>query len=146
MSVLSPLYKLKDYKEALKFEREHSKEIRWDDRYKLYVLQEDRNFQGIWLRDKSELVGEILLSWQSTNVLCIERFTVLPAHQGKSLGHELIRLAIEWGTNSNYQLLTGTMRKGAAWKVLENFGASSLYVFLNWRNTKEDYVSFKLEL
>lgn len=143
---MSPIYKLKDYRETLKFEKEHPKELRWDDGYKLYMLQEEKNFQGIWLRDKSELVGEILLRWQSTNVLHIESFTVLPAHQKKGLGHELIRLAIEWGTLSEYELITGNARKGASWKILENFGAISLLTYKNWSNTKEEYTSFKLEL
>lgn len=143
---MSPIYRLKDYRETLKFEKEHPKELRWDDGYKLYMLQEEKNFQGIWLRDKSELVGEILLSWQSTNVLRIERFTVLPSHQRKGLGHDLVRLAIEWGTNSGYEFMIGEARKGASWKIFENFGATPILLYKNWSNTKEDYMSFKLDL
>jgi hypothetical protein len=143
---MSPIYRLKDYRETLKFEKEHPKELRWDDGYKLYMLQEEKNFQGIWLRDKFELVGEILLSWQSTNVLHIERFTVLTGHQGQGLGHDLIKLAIEWGTNSDYEFITGEARKGASWKILENFGATPVLLYKNWSNTKEDYMSFKLDL
>lgn len=143
---MSPLYKLKDYKETLKFEKEHPKEIRWDDMFKLYMLQEEQNFQGIWLREKSELVGEILVSWKSTNVLHIDRITVLPTHQKKGLGYELVKLAIEWGTNSGYEFLTGEARKGAAWKIFENFGATPLYSYKNFGGTKEEYMSFKIEL
>lgn len=144
---MSPVYRLKDYKETLKFEKEHPRELRWDDRYKLYMLQEEKNFQGIWLKDKSvELVGEILLSWQSTNVLHIESLTVLPSHRGQGLGHELIRLAIEWGTNSDYEFIVGEARKGASWKILENFGATSILTYKNWTGTKEEYISFKLDL
>jgi len=143
---MSPLYKLKDYKETIKFEKEHPKELRWEPGYKLYMLQEERNFQGIWLRDKIELVGEILLSWQSTNVLHIERFTVLPGYQGQGLGHDLIKLAIEWGTNSDYEFITGEARKGASWKILENFGAVPILTYKNWAKTKEEYKSFKLDL
>jgi GNAT superfamily N-acetyltransferase len=143
---MSPLYKLKDYKETFKFEREHPKELRWDDKYKLYMLQEEKNFQGIWLRDKLELIGEILMSWQSTNVLHIDGFTILPSFQGKGWGHELIRLAIEWGTNSGYEFITGEARKGASWKIFENFGAVPVLTYKNWNGTKEDYMSFKLEL
>lgn len=143
---MSPLYKLKDYKEAIKFEREHPKELRWEPGYKLYMLQEEKNFQGIWLRDKLELVGEILLSWDSTNILHVESFTVLPSHQGKGLGHELVKLAIEWGTNSDYEYLTGEARKGASWKVFENFGAIPILLYKNWAGTNEEYKSFKIEL
>lgn len=143
---MSPLYKLRDYKETIKFEKEHPKELRWEPGYKLYMLQEEKNFQGIWLRDKLELVGEILLSWQSTNVLHIDSFTVLPTHQGKGLGHELVRLAIEWGTNSGYELITGESRKGASWKIFENFGAIPILVYKDWEGTKEEYKSFKIEL
>lgn len=143
---MSPIYRLKDYKETLKFEREHPKEIRWDDMYKLYMLQEEKNVQGIWLRDKHELVGEILLKWQSTNVLLIESFTVLPTHRNKGLGHDLVKLAIEWGTNSDYEVITGNARKGASWKIFENFGATPILLYKNWANTDEDYISFKIEL
>jgi GNAT superfamily N-acetyltransferase len=143
---MSPLYKLKDYKETIKFEKEHPKELRWESGYKLYMLQEEKNFQGIWLRDKLELVGEILLSWQSTNVLHIERYTVLPGHQGKGLGHDLIKLAIEWGTNSDFEFITGQARKGASWKILENFGAVPILSYKDWAGTKEEYKSFKLDL
>jgi GNAT superfamily N-acetyltransferase len=143
---MSPLYRLKDYRETFKFEKEHPKELRWDDRYKLYMLQEEKNFQGIWLRDKLELVGEILLSWQSTNVLHIESFTVLPSHRGMGLGHDLVKLAIEWGINSDYKFITGEARKGASWKVFENFGATPILTYVNWSGTKEDYISFKLEI
>lgn len=143
---MSPLYKLKDYKETFKFEREHPKELRWDDKYKLYMLVEDKNTQGIWLKNKLELVGEILLSWQSTNVLHIESFTVLPSYQGKGLGHELVNLAIEWGINSDYKFITGKARKGSSWKIFENFGATQILTYKNWNNSKEDYISFKLEL
>lgn len=143
---MSPLYKLKDYKETFKFEREHPKEIRWDDKYKLYMLVEDKNTQGLWLKESSELVGEIILTWQATNIVHIDRLTTLPIHQGKGIGHELVRLAIEWGTNSDYEFITGEARKGASWKVLENFGAISTFTYKNYKNTKEDYVSFKLEL
>jgi GNAT superfamily N-acetyltransferase len=143
---MSPLYKLKDYKETLKFEKEHPKEFRWDDRYKLYMLQEEKNFQGIWLKDKLELVAEILLSWQSTNVLQIERFTVLQNHQRKGLGHDLIKLAIEWGTNSDFEVITGKASSEASWKILENFGAIPILCYKNWLGTKEEYKSFKIEL
>lgn len=143
---MSPLYKLRDYKETIKFEKEHPKELRWEPGYKLYMLQEEKNFQGIWLKDKTELVGELLLLWQSTNVLHIERFTVLPSHQGKGIGHELVRLAIEWGTNSDFKFITAEARKGASWKIFENFGAIPILTYKDWAGTKEDYISFKIEL
>ena len=144
---MSPIYKLKNYKETFIFEKEHPKELRWDDKYKLYMLTEEKNFQGIWLRDnKTELVAEMLLSWQSTNVLHIESFTVLPSHQGMGLGHDLVKLAIEWGTNFGYEFLTGEARKGASSKIFENFGAIPLFTYKDWNGTKEDYISFKLEL
>lgn len=143
---MSPLYKLKDYKETIKFEREHPKELRWEPGYKLYMLQEEKNCQGIWLRDKTDIVAEIILSWQATNIVHVEKFTVLPIYQNKGLGHELVKLAIEWGTNSGYEFLVGKARKGQSWKVFENFGAVSILTYKNWANTKEEYKSFKIEL
>lgn len=143
---MSPLYKLRDYKESFKFEKEHPKELRWDDKYKLYMLQESDAIQGIWLKDKTELVGEIILTWQSKNVLNVDSFTIMPSHRGKGLGHDLFKLAIEWGTNSEFEFLIGEARKGASWKILENFGATPILTYKDWAGTKEDYMSFKIEL
>jgi GNAT superfamily N-acetyltransferase len=144
--MFSPLYKLKDYKETFKFEKEHPKQLRWDDGYKLYMLQEQKNFQGIWLKDKTDLVGEILLSWQSDNVLHVESFTVIKSHQNQGLGYKLIDLAIEWGINSGFKFLVGEARKGASWKIFENYGASPILSYINWNGTGEEYKSFKLEI
>lgn len=143
---MSPLYKLKDYKETFKFEKEHPKELRWDDKYKLYMFNETKNIQGIWLKDKTELIGEVILTWQSSNVLHIDSFTVVPSYRGKGVGYELIRLAIEWGTNSGYEHLKGEARKGASWNIFENFGAVPIFTYKNWNGTKEEYLSFKLDL
>lgn len=143
---MSPLYKLKDYKETVKFEKEHPEELRWDAKYKLYMLTEDKKIQGIWLKDKSEIIGEILLTWESSNVLHVDSITILPNYRSRGLGHDLVKLAIEWGTNSDYKYLTGEARKGASWKVFENFGAEKILEYENWGGTKETYVSFKIEL
>lgn len=143
---MSPLYKLKDYKETFKFEKEHPKELRWDDKYKLYMFNETKNIQGIWLKDKTELIGEVILTWQSRNVLHVDSFTVVPSYRGKGVGYELIKLAIEWGTNSNYEFLIGEARKGASWKIFENFGAVPIFTYKDWNGTKEEYKSFKLDL
>lgn len=143
---MSPIYRLKDYKETFKFEREHPKELRWDDKYKLYMLLEEKNVQGIWVRDKTDLVGEIILSWQSSNVAHIESFTVSPSHRGQGIGHRLVGWAIEWGTNSGFEFLTGEARKGASWKIFENFGATPILSYKDWSGTKEEYKSFKLDL
>lgn len=140
------LYRLKDYKETFAFEREHPKELRWDDKYKLWMLTENKKVQGIWLRDKSTLVGEILMSWESSNVVRIDSFTIIPSERGKGLGHDLVKLAIEWATNSSYEWIIGEARKGASWKIFENFGAVPVLLYKDWNGTKEDYMSFKLEL
>jgi GNAT superfamily N-acetyltransferase len=143
---MPPLYKLKDYKETFKFEKEHPKELRWEPGYKMYMLQEEKNCQGIWLKESSELVGEIILTWKSTNIIHVENFTILPSHQGKGLGHELVKFAIEWGANSDFKFLTGEARKGPSWKVFENFGAVPILTYKNWAGTKEEYKSFKIDL
>jgi GNAT superfamily N-acetyltransferase len=142
----SPLYKLKDYKETFKFEKEHPKELRWDDKYKLYMLQESDTTQGIWLRDKTELIGEMIVTWKSSNVVYIESFTVMPAYRGQGIGHDLVQLTIEWASNSGYEYITGEARKGASWKIFDNFGATPIFTYKDWAGTKEDYMSFKLEL
>lgn len=139
-------YKLKDYRDTFQFEREHPRPLRWDDKYKLYMLTENPNVQGIWMRDRGELIGEIILSWQSKNVAYVESLTVHPAHRGKGLGYDLVKLAIEWATNSDYEFLTGEARKGPSWHIFENFGAVPVLLYKDWNSTKEDYMSFKLDL
>jgi len=144
--MIAPLYKLKDYKETFKFEKEHPKELRWDDKYKLYTLQENKQCQGIWLKDKTELIGEMIVTWKSSNAVYIESFTVMPTHRGQGLGHDLVQLTIEWASISGYEYITGEARKGASWKIFDNFGATSVLTYKDWGGTKEEYISFKLEL
>lgn len=141
-----PLYKLRDYKETFKFEKEHPKELRWDDKYKLYMLQESDKCQGIWLKLKTEIIGEALISWESSNIVHIDRFTISPTHRGQGYGHDLIKLSIDWATESGYKYITGKARKGASWKIFENFGATQILTYKDWAGTKEEYISFKLEL
>lgn len=142
----TPLYRLKDYKETFKFEKEHPKELRWDDKYKLYMLQENDNCQGIWLKLKLDVIGEILMSWESGNVVHIEGFTILPEFRGQGYGHDLIKLAIDWATESGYEYITGEARKGASWKIFQNFGATPILTYKDWGGTKEEYISFKIDL
>lgn len=143
---MTTLYKLKDYKETFKFEKEHPKELRWDDRYKLYMLQESDKCQGIWLKDKNDLIAEMLVTWNSKNVVHINGFTVMPSHRGKGVGHDLLKVTIEWATASDYQFMTGEARTGASWKVFQNFGAVPVLTYKDWGGTKEEYISFKIEL
>jgi GNAT superfamily N-acetyltransferase len=142
----SPLYKLRDYKETFKFEKEHPKELRWDNSYKLYMLQENDNCQGIWLKLKNEIIAEVIISWKSSNVVCIEKITVLPIHKGQGYGHDLVKLAIDWAIESGYKFMVGEARKGMSWKIFENFGATQILTYKDWAGTKEEYTSFKIEL
>jgi predicted GNAT family acetyltransferase len=139
-------YKLKDYKETFAFEREHPKPLRWDDRYKMYMLTENSNVQGIWLKEKGLLIGEIIMTWQSKNVVHVESLTVSLTHRGKGYGYDLVKSAIEWATNSDYEFMVGEARKGHSWKIFENFGAVPVLLYKDWNGTKEDYMSFKLDL
>jgi len=140
------LYKLKDYKETFKFEREHPKELRWDDKYKLYMLTQEDKFQGIWLVDRSEIVAEILFSWESDNVAHIDSFTVLPAFQGKGLGYKIVRAGLEWAKEFGFKHVTGEARKGKSWHIFENLGATPVVLHVNWGGTGEDYMFFKMDL
>lgn len=144
---MQPLYKLKDYKETFRFEREHPKELRWDDKYKLWMLTQPDQCQGIWLKDKTQgLVAEMILSWQSDNILHCESITVLPEFRRKGLATKLIELSLEWGENSGYEYLTGEARQGSSWNVFENLGAVPLLLHHNWNKTGEDYMSFKMKI
>lgn len=143
----TPLYKLKNYKETFKFELEHPKSLRWEQGYKLYMLEEEDNVQGIWLKDdKKEIVGEILLSWKSSNIVYINSLTVVPTHRGQGYGHDLVKLAIDWATESGFEFITGEARKGACYQIFENFGAIPVLAYKDWSGTKEEYTFFKIEL
>lgn len=143
---MTVLYKLRDYRESVVFEREHPKELRWDDQYKLYMLEQNKQCQGIWFKDKTGLIAEVILTWQSDNVARIENFTVLPTHRGKGLGYKLITTTIEWAANMGYEYIVGEARKGASWHIFENLGASPILLYKNWNATGEDYMSFKLDV
>jgi GNAT superfamily N-acetyltransferase len=143
---MTTLYKLRDYKLAYKFEKEHPKPIQWDEKYKTYVLSQGDGIQGIWFKDKIDLVAEIIMSWTSNNVVKVDSFTVMPSHRGKGLGHELIKETLDWATDSGFKYFIGEARKGASWKIFQTFGAEEILTYQNWSKTGEEYVSFKIEL
>lgn len=144
---MNPLYKLKDYKETFKFEREHPKELRWDDKYKLFMLTQEEKCQGVWLRDKTAgLVGEIILSWQSDNVLHVDSITVLPEFRRKGLATDLVNLALDWGQEMGFEWFVGEAREGSSWHVFENLGAEPVFKHKNWNGTAETYMFFKMKI
>ena len=143
---MTTLYKLRDYKETFKFEKEHPKQLRWDDKYKLYTLTQTDNVQGIWLKDKTELVAEMIVTYTSKNVAHIDSFTVLPSHRGKGLGHALVKLTLDWAIDLEYEYITGEARLGASWKIFKTFGAEEILLYKDWNSTGEDYLIFKIKL
>jgi len=143
---MTTLYKLRDYKLAYKFEKEHPKPIQWDERYKTYLLSQGDGIQGIWFKDKTDLVAEIIMSWTSNNVVRGDSFTVMPSHRGQGLGHELVKEALDWATDSGFKYFIGEARKGASWKIFQAFGAEEILTYQNWSKTGEEYISFKIEL
>ena len=143
---MTTLYKLRDYRETMLFEREHPKELRWDERYKLYMLNESKECQGIWFKDKKYLVAEAIMTWSSDNVIHIDSFTVHPLHRGQGLGYDLISTVLEYAKDMKKEYVTGEARKGASWHIFENLGAVPVLLHKNWHNTGEDYMSFKIEL
>lgn len=141
------LYKLKDYKESLKFEREHPKQLRWDDKYKLWMLEQNDKCQGIWLKNKTHgLIGEIIVSWQSDNILQGDSITVMPDFRRQGLATQLTELALEWARNSGFEWFTGEARIGSSWNVYKSLGAEPIFLHKNWNGTGEDYMSFKMEV
>lgn len=144
---MNTLYKLKDYKETFKFEREHPKPLRWDDKYKLWMLEQNDKCQGIWLRDKTHgLIGEIIMSWESDNVLYGESITVISEFRRQGLATKLVQLAIDYGEHMGFEWFTGEARKGSSWNVFENMGATPILLHKNWNGTGENYMSFKMEI
>ena len=144
---MQSLYKLKDYKETFKFEREHPRSLRWEDKYKMFMLTQDEKCQGIWLRDKTHgLVGEIIVTWQSDNILHGDSITVMPEFRRKGLATELVNLAMDWGQNMGFEWFVGEARKGSSWNVFENLGAVPLFEHKNWSGTGESYMFFKIKI
>lgn len=139
-------YKLRDYNPTLVFEREHPRQLRWDDKYKLWMLQDNDKCQGIWLRDKDKLVAEIIMTWQSDNVLYGESITVHPDYRRQGLATKLINLTLEWGENMGFEWFMGEARQGSSWAVFENLGALPVVLHKNWSGTKEDYMLFKMQI
>jgi len=139
-------YKLRNYTPTLEFEKHHPKNIRWDDTYKLWMLEENKKCQGFWLKDKEKLVGELIVSWDSANVLQGESITIHPDYRRKGLATKLINTMLEWGESSSYELFVGEARKGDSWHVFENLGAVPLYLYKNWSGTGEEYMFFKMEI
>lgn len=144
--MITTLFKLRDYKESFKFEKEHPKALRWDDKYKLFVLTQTDDVQGIWFKDKTEIVAEMILTWTSKNVANVDSFTVLPSHRGKGLGHQLVKETIDWATEIGFEYITGEARLGPSWKIFKAFGAQEILIYKDWSGTGEDYVSFKIKL
>lgn len=143
---MTTLYDLRDYRESFQFEKEHPKQLRWDDKYKMYMLTQEQNVQGIWLKDKAGLAAEIIMSWESDNVVHIDSFTVLPQYRGKGIGYELVQASIDWAEEHSFQAAIGEARKGPAWAILENLGAKVILNYKNYRGTGEEYVLFKIEI
>jgi GNAT superfamily N-acetyltransferase len=143
------LYRLRDYKETFVFEKEHPKELRWDDKYKMYMFTtKGERCQGIWFRDREKniLIAEDILTWQSSNIVHIDGFTVLPSHRGQGIGYKLIDAVIQWAIDSDYKFLIGEARQGASWHMFESIGSEEILRYENWGGTDETYISFKLEL
>jgi GNAT superfamily N-acetyltransferase len=144
---MQSLYKLKDYKETFKFEREHPKHLRWDDKYKLFMLTQEEKCQGIWLKDKTAgLVAEIIVTWQSDNILHGDSITVMPDFRRKGLASDLVNETLDWAKEMGFEWFVGEARKGSSWTVFENLGAVLLYEYKNWNSTGETYVFFKMKI
>lgn len=141
---MTPVYKLKDYRDTMVFEQEHPKELRWDMPYKLFMLEQNKECQGIWFKDKKDLIAEIILTWSSENVLHVEGFTVLPTYRNQGVGTQLIDATLDWAKEAGYEYITGEARKSNSWNIFRMFGAEQILVHKNWCKTAEDYISFKL--
>lgn len=143
---MTTFYKLRDYNPTMAFEREHPKQLRWDDKYKLWMLEDNKKCQGIWIKDKDKLVGEIILTWQSDSVVHGESITVMPEYRRKGVGSKLVNLALQWAENMGFNTFLGEARKGASWGLFEDLGAKPICMHQNWHGTGEDYMFFKMEI
>jgi GNAT superfamily N-acetyltransferase len=143
---MNTFYKLRDYNPTMVFEREHPRQLRWDDKYKLWMLQDNDKCQGIWLRDKEKLVAEIILTWESDNVIHADSITVLPEYRRQGLGTKLVSLSLQWAENMGFNTFLGEARMGSSWEMFKNIGASAICMHKNWQGTGEEYMFFKMDI
>lgn len=146
-SALTPVYRLRDYRLTTIFEKDHPKPLRWDEKLKIYMLEEDKQCQGIWLKNtENKLIAEAILSWRSVNIIRMEKMTVISEVRGLGIGHDLMKVCMTWANDSGYQWMVGEARKGSMWNILENYGAKGVVLYKDWNGTGEDYMGFKLEV
>jgi len=140
-------YRLRDYSQSLLFEKEHPRQLRWSDSHKLWMLQDNDKCQGIWIKDKNDLVGEMIVTWDSKTVLHGDSFTVLPEHRGKGIGTTLIEKTLEWGEAAGFKHFIGEARmSNSSWKLFQVMGAKPICVHEDWAGTKENYMLFKIDI
>lgn len=139
-------YKLRDYNPTLVFEKDHPRELRWDNKYKLWMLEDNKKCQGIWLKEKDKLVGEIIVTWDSDNVIHGESITVASDYRRKGIATDLVKKTLEWGENMGFEWFIGEAREGSSWSVFQNLGATPIFLYKNWSGTKEDYMLFKIKI
>ena len=125
------------------FESTHPESIRWGSMYKKEYF-ESLNSQGFWLLEDGQYAAEIILSWNSANVLNDDSISVLPIFRGKGYGKLLTQHAIKWGKENGFELLVGAAREGASWNIIKSLGGTWTYKNKNWGQTEEDYVQFIL--
>jgi GNAT superfamily N-acetyltransferase len=130
------------------FESYHPEPIRWSLEYKKQFIG-NKNTKAIYVRQPEpdrEYIGEILLSWNSDNVVEVCSITVKPQYRGKNYGKLLIAIAMDWARTHRFEIMMGDAREGASWNAFKYFGAWSVYRNKNWSNTGETYVHFFISL
>lgn len=140
------VYKLKDYRDTLVFEKEHPRSTRWDDKYKLWKLEQDAKCQGIWIKKSGKPIAEIIMSWESNNVVNADALSVLTEYQRQGIGTELAKEALKWAHNMGFEWFSGKARMSNCWKIFEDLGADPLLKYTNWNKTNEAYMLFKINL
>ena len=144
---MTTVYKLKDYKQTMKFQKDFPSSFKWDERYKTYLLSQKDGIQGIWIVDGNNILAEAILSWNSDNVLNIESFIVDEAHRKQGVGTHLLSEVISWANQMEYTHITGMVpRQGWTMHLFKNFNAKFLVEHRNWKACRAIYVSFYISI
>lgn len=128
-----------------RFEDQHPGDLGWDVDYKKEFIRQ-KNVKVFYLKINNRCIAELLISWNSENVILIDSITVFPEYRGKGYSKKLLEHCFEWALDNGFELCIGEARVGASWNAFKSFGAKSIFTHKNWCKSNENYVSFLINL
>lgn len=70
------------------------------------VEHKNSDSKGIFLAKANEkVIGEMTYVWTDGNSFIIDHTEVFPGHQGKKVGHELVKSAVEFARKNDFTII-----------------------------------------